>query len=73
VRLGSGGKAESSHGEDREVMARQTLGNADSNTHRETQAREQGPSMDMVGTGPPGMEVPAAPVKGAAALCAPAA
>ena len=29
VRLGSGGKAESSHGEDREVMARQTLGNAD--------------------------------------------
>jgi len=29
VRLGPGGKAQSSHGEDREVMARQTLGNAD--------------------------------------------
>ena len=43
------------------------------NAHRETQAQEQVPSMDTVGTGSPGVEVPAAPLKGAATLAAPAA
>jgi hypothetical protein len=43
------------------------------NAHRETQAQEQVPSMDAVGTGSSGVEVPAAPLKGAATLAAPAA
>ena len=50
-------------------MAWQTM--QEGNTHRETQAREQVPSIDTVGTGPPGMEKPAAPLKGAAAPAAP--
>jgi hypothetical protein len=73
VEPGSGGKAASLHREDREVTAWQTLGNAERQRTQGTQAQEQVPSMDTVGTGSPGVQAPAAPLKGAVTLAAPAA